>query len=194
MTSRRTGNVILLEDVTAVLDQGLLTVDLGDQGETTPFTIECRNSILKIAGAQTPLIQMSGHGELDKYIDILALWRGSHSFYDLPSAFWKISAPRALGPIVRQWAFSEFKDLWTGEGESLTNGPLFQRSSAWTTGDYSDIGAEDFMLRTSGPNAAVGGASDRSDAGVNVTDPRFPGSVRADRPDSAERPPGNARG
>jgi hypothetical protein len=192
------GNEILLHHVTAVLDDGLLAVDLGDQGETAPFSIECRDSILKVTGSQQALISMTGHGELDKYIGILLRWRGTNSYYDLPSDFWVINVPGAQRSTTRRWQFSQFLDLWRGYGESLTTAPLFQnqRSSAWSGDDYARVTSQDFTLRTDGgANPPVKGASDGSDAGVDITHSRFPTSLpRVNRAESAQRPQRSARG
>jgi hypothetical protein len=163
-------NEIDIDHVTGVFESNLLNVDLGDQGETRPFRVTCRDSVIVIADSRTPLVAMSGHGDVDKYVDLLE-WTGSFCYYEVGSAFWEIKARNAQGQASKSWPFPEWKTKWGNDLDSLVSAPLFERFPRTGRHDYQGVTTDDFALLQNGvtTNPPVRGDSTGKNAGANLT-------------------------
>lgn len=173
-----------LEFVTAVLGNGLIRLDSGSMPrKLVPVQVNASNNIFSNA-AGASLVVMSGNAPVQDF-RLLLSWNGQNNFYDHFVTFWSVASMEGAGR-TEDWKFPDWVRHWTSGAEvSPRQDAVVWRKRHWMVKPMSELQVTDFALDRDDPaNAAVGGATNSSDAGANLSSlPRSPAGN-----DSAEAP------
>jgi serine/threonine-protein kinase len=171
-----------LEHVTAVLAGGLVRLDSGSTPrKILPIQVAASNSIFSNS-AGAPLVAMTGNSPPQDFHALL-FWVGQNNFFDRYQTFWSIVSTEGTGR-TEAWDAATWRKNWTEASES---NPQFDAvvwsRRPWMTRPFAELTAGDFTLdRQASNNAAVGGATNFSDAGANLAAiPRPPVAGAEDR-------------
>lgn len=175
-----------LEFVTAVLGNGLIRLEPGAvPRKLVPLQINSSNSIFSSATA-APFVSMSGNVPVQDF-RLLLSWSGQNNFYDHFDTFWAIASTEGAGR-AEDWKFADWVRHWASGAEV---GPfqdaVIWRKRHWMVKPMSELQVTDFALDRDDPtNAAVGGATNSSDAGANLSNlPRSPAAAVNDSAESS---------
>ena len=169
-----------LEHVTAVLAGGLIRLDSGSlPRKILPIQVNASNSIFaNTAGA--PLVAMTGNSPPQDFHGLL-FWAGQNNFFDRYQTLWSIVSTEGTGR-TEAWDAATWRKSWTEASES---NPQFDAvvwsRRPWVTRPFAELTPGDFSLdRQTSNNPAVGGATNLSDAGANLTALSRPSSAGSD--------------
>ena len=142
---------IELRHVSAILEEGLLRVDMPFAGDLVPMDVVCEQSLMVIH-PEEPLIEMSGHQSVD-FLRSSLQFQDTFSYFDMRDPAWVLSADGGVFPEE-----INYRQFGSQDDSVLVNG-LLPRSIDWDSDEFTEFGPEEFILRTastepSGPNDA----------------------------------------
>lgn len=157
-----------LEHVTCALSAGLIRLERGNMArKLLPVQISASNNIFTNP-AGTPLIAMTGNLSVQDFRSLL-FWVGQNNFYDRFQTLWSIDSTEGSG---QTWDASDWRKYWT-DASSEANPqfePVVWSKRRWLTRPLSELTADDFSLdKQAVRNAAVGGATNSTDAGADLS-------------------------
>jgi hypothetical protein len=162
---------LTLRHVTAMVAAGLVFLSNSEEAPYQLMTqIRCDDCV--IAGKnRPPLVEQRGSDGIDRY-QTRFQWSGSHNFFAGFEVFWRIMNSAGQSGS-KQLDFAEWNQLWHGPSGSQLAGQnvvvwagLPRDDSPFHTHMPSDYKLADDVA----DNPAVGGASDRQDAGFVATE------------------------
>lgn len=171
--------VISAQHVTALLGEGMLRVDTGDQGTVPTVEIDSRDSIFVLPRSNEAFVAMTGHDDLENFLDRF-VWVGHRdaNFFEMDGPLWDIRAPQSLILDRRVFDFDEWLRQWAPTDDQLVTSSLLEQSPGSLTREAHQLGVGAFMLRKmiadGGSNPAIASASDGRDAGVDWSIRRLP--------------------
>lgn len=144
---------IELQNVTAILEDGLLRVDT-QIGDLRPMDVVCEDSLLLVQPDE-PLIEMRGHQSSDSFKEILH-FRDTRSFFAMPDQFWMILADGGVFP-----EYINYQQFGSPGASVLISDPL-RIPVDWELDAFSEFGPGNFLPRAdftslSGRNVASAG-------------------------------------
>lgn len=175
-TPAEPSTVMILNHVTALVGEGLLTATTGDHGTLEPVTIDIRDSVFRVEREKQALLKLSGHLDSDLLRNKVE-WR-AHS---------DISFVETSGPIftVESSASFQFEPQVVSQREigetfeQVLAGQLFQMPGPVSLSALHTIQPAAFTLREveTESNPAFKAASDGRNAGVDWTRSGLPQSL-----------------
>ncbi|MCA9078900.1 MAG: protein kinase [Planctomycetaceae bacterium] len=167
-----------LNHVTALMGEGLIQATSGDYGRFPVIQVDTRNSLFSSLDPQKPLIEFSGHEELDFLLEKLSwISRRDPNFFELTGPMWFVDAPQSLGlEFQRSFDFATWAEFWGEEGDAIVRSGLFRNPRLGPVSQLAQMESADFVLRSSDvvPNPAQSATGDRRDCGVDWSSPRVP--------------------
>jgi serine/threonine-protein kinase len=189
--ARQTAHVQLdLRRLTAVVRGGLCGVMANDQAPFQPsIDVRCADCIL--IGGGGPLIEQRGMDRVDAQRARLH-WSGTRVFYEGFESFWRL-ADLSTAASPTKVDFSQWRTHWGEQNEVQPRlDAVAWRGLPHPLAPLSTHSPIDYALATSGPNPAVGAASDGDDAGCRRSQlpdlPAEPASPPAEPADEDEKP------
>ncbi|RLS51582.1 MAG: serine/threonine protein kinase [Planctomycetota bacterium] len=164
---------VVLNNVTAVLENGLAQMTAGEALSAPVLRVESENSLISMLRADQALVTMSGPLEMRDWQERLH-WQGSHNYLDVTGSWWEISAQRSLSMPNRRYNAADWDLQWNSMGGTIIDRNVYESSEPWENAVFHEIEAEAFHLYSQpGVYKAPEGADGRH-AGIDWSQPRLP--------------------
>jgi hypothetical protein len=168
-------NELRITHTTCLLGESLITADTGAlPRRMLACLVSARNNIFASLGDRTePLIRMKGSTNVEDFRELLIWSDAERNYYDGFDGFWVISGFDDSSELER-FDFTRWKDRWGTAEIGASDRPIVWAGN-WRARAFAQLTVDDIRLdELSTDNPAVGGATDGTDAGADLSNMRFP--------------------
>ncbi|CAK9016836.1 Serine/threonine-protein kinase PknB, partial [Durusdinium trenchii] len=133
--------VVSAQHVTALLGEGMLRVDTGDQGTVPTVEVDSRDSIFVLPRGSEAFVAMTGHDDLENFLDRF-VWVGHRdaNFFEMEGPLWDIRAPQSLILDRRVFDFDEWSRQWAPTDDRLVSTSLLEQPPESLADDAHQLG------------------------------------------------------